>query len=125
MATWEFSNEAGRGVIALSGAWLARGGEARTPQVGRLCRGAAVQRLSFEVSRLGEWDTLLVAFLWDIKRAAVAAGVILDDAALPESAKQLLRLLPSSSSDAGLIHDQIAIFNALGGGWQSEGPMKP
>jgi phospholipid/cholesterol/gamma-HCH transport system permease protein len=98
MATWEFSNEAGKGVIALSGAWLARGDEARTPEVGRLCRGAAVQRLSFEVSRLGEWDTLLVAFLWDIKRAAVAAGVILDDAALPESAKQLLRLLPSHSA---------------------------
>lgn len=30
-----------------------------------------------------------------------------------------------ASSDAGLIQDQIAIFNALGGGWQSEGPMKP
>jgi phospholipid/cholesterol/gamma-HCH transport system permease protein len=98
MATWEFHSEAGTGVIALSGSWLARGGAARTPEVGRLCRQAAVQRLSFEVSRLGRWDTLLVAFLWDVKRAAAAAGVMLDDAALPQSAKQLLRLLPSRSA---------------------------
>ncbi len=97
MATWEFHSEAGMGVIALSGTWLARGGAARIPEVGWLCRQAAVGRLSFDVSRLGRWDTLLVAFLWDVKRAAAAAGVTLDDTALPESAKQLLRLLPSRS----------------------------
>lgn len=98
MATWEFRQEAGKGVIALSGTWLTRAGEARTPEVGRLCGRADVRRLSFEVSRLGDWDTLLVAFLWDIKRAASSAGVTLDDAALPESAKQLLRLLPARSA---------------------------
>ncbi|MGH8320106.1 MAG: MlaE family ABC transporter permease [Steroidobacteraceae bacterium] len=98
MATWEFRHEAGKGVIALAGTWLARSGEAPPPEVGRLCRRAAVQRVSFEVSRLGRWDTLLVAFLWDVKRAAAAAGVALDDAALPQSAKQLLRLLPSRAT---------------------------
>jgi len=95
MATWEFHHRAGKGVLALSGSWLARGGEARIPELDRLCVRAAVQRLSFDVSKLGPWDTLLVAFLWDVKRAAAAAGVALDDTALPQSAKQLLRLLPS------------------------------
>jgi phospholipid/cholesterol/gamma-HCH transport system permease protein len=98
MATWEFRQAANQGVIALSGAWLARAGNARVPEIARLCRGAAVQRLSFDTSGLGDWDTLLVAFLWDIKRAAAAAGVALDDAALPQSAKQLLRLLPSRAA---------------------------
>ena len=98
MATWEFRQTADQGVIALSGTWLARGGDARAPEIARLCRAAAVRRLSFEVGKLGRWDTLLVAFLWDIKRAAAAAGVALDDTALPESARQLLRLLPSRSA---------------------------
>lgn len=98
MAIWEFRHQADRGVIALSGTWLARGGDARIPELGRLCRRTAVQRLSFEVGRLGRWDTLLVAFVWDVKRAAAAAGVTLDDSALPESAKRLLRLLPSRSA---------------------------
>src|SRR5215469_92584 len=97
MATWEFHSAAGAGVIALSGTWLARGGAARTPEIGRLCRQAAVQRLSFEVGGLGRWDTLLVSFLWDVKRAAAAAGVTLDDAALPASARQLRRRLPARS----------------------------
>jgi phospholipid/cholesterol/gamma-HCH transport system permease protein len=97
MASWEFHHQAGKGVIALSGTWLARGGEARIPEVSRLCKRAAVQRLSFDVSKLGPWDTLLVSFLWDVKRAATATGVTLDEAALPESARQLLRLLPTPS----------------------------
>jgi len=98
MAIWEFRHDAGKGVLALSGTWLIRSAEARAPEVHRLCNQAAVQRLSFDSSGLGEWDTALVAFLWDIKRAAAAAGVALDDAGLPESAKQLLRLLPSAST---------------------------
>ena len=98
MPSWDFRHDAGEGVIALSGTWLARDGETRAPEVGRLCRRAAVRRLSFEVSRLDRWDTLLVAFLWDVKRAAAAANVALDDSALPDSAKQLLRLLPSRTA---------------------------
>lgn len=66
MAAWEFRHGAGKGVIGLSGSWLVRFGQAPMPEVGRLC-----------------------------KRAAGTAGLALDDAALPESAKQLLRLLPS------------------------------
>jgi len=98
MATWEFRHEAGKGLIALSGSWLTRYGEPPTPEVGRLCRRVGVHRLGFDAHRLGRWDTLFVAFLWEVKRAAAVAGVALDDDALPESAKQLLRLLPSRSN---------------------------
>jgi phospholipid/cholesterol/gamma-HCH transport system permease protein len=94
MATWEFRHEAGKGVIALSGSWVARCGEPPAPEVSRLCKRVGVQRLAFDAVRLERWDTLLVAFLWEVKRKATAAGVALDDTALPESAKQLLRLLP-------------------------------
>lgn len=95
MATWEFRHEADRGVFALSGTWLVRSGQGPAPDVARLCEHAAIHRLSFDVIGLRQWDSLLVAFLWDVKRAAATAGLALDDAALPESARQLLRLLPS------------------------------
>lgn len=98
MPTWEFHHEAGKGVITLAGTWLVRCGEAPSPEIGRLCKGAAVHRLSFDVVGLGQWDSLLVDFLWDIKRAAAAASVAFDDAALPESARELLRLLPSRAA---------------------------
>lgn len=116
MATWEFRHEADKGVIALSGTWLARSGDARAPEVGRLCGQAAVRQLSFEVARLGRWDTLLVAFLWDIKRAAAAAGVTFDDSALPASAKQLLRLLPSRPARRPPVQQRAAPLPARLGG---------
>jgi phospholipid/cholesterol/gamma-HCH transport system permease protein len=98
MAIWQFRHKAGQGVISLSGSWLAIGGELPTPELGRLCGDPKVGRLSLEVNGLDRWDTLLLDFLWDVKRAAAAAGVALDDGALPESVKRLLRLLPSHSA---------------------------
>lgn len=94
MAAWHFRQEAGTGVIELSGNWTARANETRAPELTRLCRKAAVHRLSFDVSRLGQWDTLLVAFLWEVKQAAALAGVTFDDGGLPGSARSLLELLP-------------------------------
>lgn len=117
MATWEFRHEAGSGVIALSGTWVARFGEPPAPEVARLCRRAGVHRLSFDAIRLGKWDALLVAFLWEVKRAAAAAGVAFDDGGLPEPAKQLLRLLPSRTAGQGSAPEPAAsVLARVGGG---------
>ena len=43
---------------------------------------------------VGRWDSGLIEFLWDAKRAAIAAGLAIDTAALPDSARKLLGLLP-------------------------------
>jgi phospholipid/cholesterol/gamma-HCH transport system permease protein len=85
-----------RHVLALSGDWKAQTGLIPVfpaDTLARLARGAA---LSFDPAGLGSWDSALIAFLWDAKRAAVAAGVTLDTTALPESARKLLGLLPDS-----------------------------
>jgi phospholipid/cholesterol/gamma-HCH transport system permease protein len=95
MAAWHFRQEAGTGVIELAGNWTARANETRAPELTRICKKAAVRRLSFDVSRLGQWDTLLVAFLWEVKQAATSAGATFDDAELPASARRLLELLPA------------------------------
>lgn len=99
MAAWHFRQEAGTGVIELSGNWTARANETRAPELTRLCKKAAVHRLSFDVSRLGQWDTLLVSFLWEVKQAAATAGVAFDEGGLPGSARSLLGLLPERRAD--------------------------
>jgi phospholipid/cholesterol/gamma-HCH transport system permease protein len=95
MAAWEFSSRNGAGTIALSGDWLTRS-EVHAPEIVRLCRNPTIQRVMFDTSRLGQWDTVLVAFLWDIKRAVTASGTAFDDSALPPSARQLVNLLPAA-----------------------------
>lgn len=55
--------------------------------------------LTFDSTGLGTWDSGLVAFLWDIKRAAEAADTALDTAGLPPSASRLLGLLPDRRAD--------------------------
>ena len=43
---------------------------------------------------IGRWDSALIAFLWDVRRVAAAAGVTLQADSLPPSARTLLGLLP-------------------------------
>ena len=94
MPAWEFRRADEAVVIALRGDWITKS-QVRTPEIGRLCLHGTVRRVAFDVSRLGRWDTTLVAFLWDIKQAAAASEVILDDSALPPSARELMGLLPA------------------------------
>jgi phospholipid/cholesterol/gamma-HCH transport system permease protein len=94
MAAWEFRSRNGAATIALSGDWLTRT-EVHAPEVARLCGNPGVRRVGFDTSGLGRWDTVLVSFLWDIKRAAAANGTTFDDSALPASARQLVSLLPT------------------------------
>ena len=54
--------------------------------------GGATLRL--DIAGVGRWDTGLIEFLWDVRRAANAQGISIDTANLPESARKLLGLLP-------------------------------
>jgi phospholipid/cholesterol/gamma-HCH transport system permease protein len=100
MLAWEFSQRDGVAVIALSGDWIAQS-EARAPtfEIASLCKARTVRQIGFDLSRLGHWNTVFVAFLWDVKRAAAAANVMFDDSTLPGSARELLRLLPTKSGE--------------------------
>ena len=98
--TWQLRQRPGSAVLSISGSWLVCAGPVRAPELIRLCSRTSVRRLSFDVSRLDQWDTLLVAFLWEVKQTALAAGVVVDDATLPSSARNLLRLLPATRGSA-------------------------
>ncbi len=95
MPAWEFQTRNDAGLIALAGDWLTRS-DVHPPEIARLCSNLAIRQVGFDISGLGRWDTTLVAFLWDIKRAAAAGGVVFDDSALPASVRQLLSLLPAA-----------------------------
>jgi phospholipid/cholesterol/gamma-HCH transport system permease protein len=94
MPAWEFQHRNGAAIVALSGDWHIHT-QVRAPEIAHLFSHPTIRRVAFDASRLGHWDTVLVAFLWEIKRAATAAGVTFDDSALPRAAQQLMRLLPS------------------------------
>jgi phospholipid/cholesterol/gamma-HCH transport system permease protein len=95
MPAWEFRSGYGAGMIALSGDWLSRS-IVHAPELARLCKNPPIRRVAFDTTRLGRWDTMLVAFLWDIKRAANASGIVFDDSGLPPSARELVSLLPAA-----------------------------
>ena len=53
----------------------------------------AHQTLAFTMADAGKWDSGLIEFLWDARRAAATSNIVVDDTALPESARKLLGLL--------------------------------
>ena len=94
MSAWEFQQHDGAGLIVLAGDWLTRSSESPAPDLATRGNHGAIDRVAFDVSRLGRWDTTLVAFLCEVRRAASAGAVLFDDSALPGSARKLLALLP-------------------------------
>lgn len=96
---WQRDHIDGGSRIVLGGDWLAQAGtiaEFPPSEIGGLTTG---QHLSFDTAGLGRWDTGLIAFLWDAKRAAATAGAVFDVSALPVAASKLLGLLPDSLSN--------------------------
>lgn len=92
--TWQWDGPGKHDRIVLDGDWIADAGS--IPDFPRLtpADGRSGGIFHVEASAVGRWDSGLIEFLWDAKRAAAAAGLGLDVAALPESAGKLLALLP-------------------------------
>ncbi len=83
----------GQGVeLALSGDWIAQAGN--IPAFPKKLFDGGRQDCAVTMDRVGEWDTGLIAFLWDAKRAAAAAQRSVDWTGLPQPAQMLLGLLP-------------------------------
>jgi phospholipid/cholesterol/gamma-HCH transport system permease protein len=59
----------------------------------------AGQTLAFDLDGIGRWDSGLIEFLWDAKRAAISTGATVDTDSLPPSARKLLGLLPDSLAE--------------------------
>jgi phospholipid/cholesterol/gamma-HCH transport system permease protein len=97
---WQLRQTHGKHVLCLTGDWMAQSG--RLPGLSKDGLGAlaAGQTLDFDITGIGRWDSGLIEFLWDAKRAAIAAGATIDGESLPPSARKLLGLLPDSLAAA-------------------------
>lgn len=104
-ATWRLDAPPTGPVLVLSGPWLSHDlalpsfGKADLPQVDDTAGTEGfVRSLGCETSGVTSWDTGLIAFLWDVRRACRDAGLGFDTAALPHPMRQLLDLLPDTAS---------------------------
>jgi phospholipid/cholesterol/gamma-HCH transport system permease protein len=113
---WRLRLTNGRNVLALGGDWIAQSGHIpEFPDKG-LLDNKQEGALAFDTGDLGRWDSGLIAFLWDVKRAAAVAGLPLDGSTLPESARKLLGLLPAEIGEPGSSRSRgFRPFNWLGG----------
>ena len=79
--------------VQVTGDWVR---ESVHPDIGDLVRtldeNRGIRVLQFDGSRLGDWDSMLVLFLSELKRVAIARDMEFDAAALPGGAQQLLTL---------------------------------
>ncbi len=91
---WQLRRADGHHVLALAGDWVAQSGHIPEFPANGLADVTDGQPLAFDTAGLGHWDTGLIAFLWDAKRAAVSTGIAVDSDTLPDSARKLLGLLP-------------------------------
>ncbi len=72
--------------------------------------------MGFDTAGIGRWDTGLIEFLWDAKRASGTAGLGIDVSALPGPARKLLALLSDSSvAPAPISRFHFQPLNRLGG----------
>jgi phospholipid/cholesterol/gamma-HCH transport system permease protein len=91
---WQFRQADGHPALALNGDWIAQSGLIPEFPADAIRPTAAGQTLILDIEGVGRWDSGLIEFLWDARRAAIAAGLTVDGARLPDSARKLLGLLP-------------------------------
>ncbi|BCI67230.1 ABC transporter permease [Acetobacter aceti] len=63
--------------------------------------------LTVDASKLGQWDSSLVSFLWSAKQVAAKKGLSLDISDLPEGVQSLSSLLPETPQAPTPLHDKI------------------
>jgi phospholipid/cholesterol/gamma-HCH transport system permease protein len=96
---WQFRQGDGHPALALNGDWIAQYGRIPEFPADAIPSTAAGQTLILDVEGVGRWDSGLIEFLWDARRAAIAAGLTVDSARLPASARKLLGLLPDQLTE--------------------------
>jgi phospholipid/cholesterol/gamma-HCH transport system permease protein len=78
----------------VNGDWIARSGRIPEFCIDNPRDSWGGHTLVFDTTHLGRWDSGLIAFLWEVKRAAVTAALAVDGSTLPEAARKMLGLLP-------------------------------
>ncbi len=79
-------------LMALSGAWKMGTELPSLDEVGTRLESAAVRRVVFDTSELGEWDSLLLSFLLKLRSYAARKQIQFADDGLPQGARGLMAL---------------------------------
>jgi phospholipid/cholesterol/gamma-HCH transport system permease protein len=79
-------------LLRLAGPWTLAEGVPATDPVAAAVESGGVERIAFEASELGEWDSALVTFIYGVAELAPRHGVSLDVGDLPEAPRRLLAL---------------------------------
>ncbi|MBS1087465.1 MlaE family ABC transporter permease [Gluconobacter wancherniae] len=101
---WQLDTRDNASILTLSGTWLARTGNIPAFPENGLDKAHKGTQLSFDTAHITDWDTGLIAFLWDLKRVGHDADIALDMQSLPAPVRQLLQLLPDAPQDAPAPH---------------------
>ncbi len=86
---WQITQADGKAVLVLRGDWLAQGG--RIP-VWPPDAAPKTKAMRLDIAAVTHWDSGLIEFLWDIKRA----GQAIEPASMPDPVAKLLGLLPDT-----------------------------
>ena len=111
---WSASIDSSSVTVRLEGEWTGPEAIVAPGLVTRLLDQSSSGSLSFESARLGRWDSALLLFLVELRRAALARQVKLDDAGLPVPARQLLALVAVTSPAAAAVAPPRSIFAMVG-----------
>jgi phospholipid/cholesterol/gamma-HCH transport system permease protein len=113
---WQIRRMNGRTVLVLAGDWIAQSGRIPEFSLDQPLGSWGGDPLVFDTTHLGRWDSGLIAFLWEAKRAAVTAALAVDSSTLPEAARKMLGLLPDRMAVPGPPRRRVfRPFNWLGG----------
>jgi len=101
-------------VVSLQGDWLV--GETYVDRgVSRLLHEyGSLDRVGFDTERLGHWDTTLLVFLSQLRRASAHYNIDFDETGLPSTARRLLDLLPLRELSAAPAIRSISIAQDVG-----------
>ncbi len=80
--------------LALTGDWIAQNGHIPAFPQNVFATAPSGAHCAITMERVDHWDSGLIAFLWDAKRAATASQRKVDWSRLPQTAQMLLDLLP-------------------------------
>jgi phospholipid/cholesterol/gamma-HCH transport system permease protein len=94
---WQIQPEGARATLGVTGDWIALSGRIPEFPANALADIAAGQTLALGMAGIGRWDSGLIAFLWEARRAAEAKAIVIDDSALPQTARTLLGLLEDAA----------------------------
>ncbi len=110
---WRSVVEGSARQVILSGDWVARDDGVEAGAAARIVGGGA-KTLTFDAGALGHWDSALIAFLFDLRAVAEAAGAAFDGSGLPEPAGKLLALMaappPKAPAVAVPVLDRIGLW---------------